>query len=267
MSEPWAYTLDCREKRWAVVPEGKNTWKISSIRIDAIDPSHFRNPLFTYLFGDPSTIRWNGTTSSFQPKADWLPRPVWFVIALICHKVDPLGTGSKLATKILEADPGDDTDTLIACDWLEEKGIQGVANIEVFYKDIRGTQQEYPDWIVEKSIQKSMPFDVKESLWDLQVSGSIASWARRFIDTRCVGCGGLKSGSDRLISPDVHFFGLLNPDASESETLAASGPRSDLLAHPRLDILAVTCMICGHKSHTSLPEVIIPELISCPRTS
>lgn len=128
-------------------------------------------------------VNWNGTAFySFDSRRKIPGKFSWLAIAWICCEIDR-EEGQKFASSILSADPEDDVPALIACDWIESRGVTGKAIVRRTSPLLRGIPDDcFLGWTPSYS-------DFTE---DLKLSGPIDSWCRNFIEHRCIRCGKAK---------------------------------------------------------------------------
>lgn len=148
-------------------------------------------------------VRWNAVPSGNF--AAWGAAPAWLPIAWLCGEADP-DEGPPFAAAILDAPPGDDAPSLIACDWLERSGAQGFIEID------RVATELDPPFAPPTARQLSlwpMPEAAPEGWGPVEwlgeggppgvaMQGPLAAWCRHLIATRCPECGGRRDGEDVL---------------------------------------------------------------------
>lgn len=240
-----SHIMRCREELWFVTIIRRG-FRIVSIGVE-----------------DPIKIfesHWNAVDSlAINP-------PRWLAISWVCCEVDHV-EGARFASAILEANSGDDTPALIACDWLEERGIQGELSPETVI-DIEGNPVTLVEgWVIPEGWRAT-----KSSS-----RGSLASWGREVIRCRCLECGRMKSPrkpvtinpSSFVIARDV--VGARIPRGEPPLSWGVSGWQGsdpvDLTriasnANPlesRRDV--PICSLCGVLRHEGIIPLAIPKVI------
>lgn len=125
-------------------------------------------PFFSQLAGYIHPL-----SQSFPPK-----HTANLPIAFLCCEINQT-QGSLFASKILDADPNDQTPAEIACDWIEESGTQAITNPNIpngnrfpqsWDKIIANPKAKYGDQIA-------------------QYTGPLHLWCRELLQNYCTHCG------------------------------------------------------------------------------